>query len=157
MPKHETITLTLQDETVVTVVLRSSNVGDAAFHTQRLAEGSLMKYDGTQDTANLKHVGTYLYPHCVACVESPVNVRELLLADFMLLDEREIDAWAAASEKLNRHWWQSQADYVKKALQRITDTLTEPDQKKTGTLSSGSQNSTTEMKPKTRPSRRSKS
>ena len=155
MNRRETITITLQDESEVEVILRNSNIGDAAYHTQLILSGEGMKYNISQTDDNKKSVGTFLYPHCVACVDSPESVREMSLDDFILLDELELNKWAAASDRLNHHWWQAQTDYVKSALLKMKE-MSDEAQKKIGTPSPGSPPSTTVPTPKTKVSRRSR-
>ena len=153
MPRRETIAVTLPDDSVVDVVLRSSNIGDASYHTQLIIDGNSMKYDGTQATSSKKNIGTYMYPHCVACVESPESIRNIPLDQFMLLDEVELDRWSAASDRLNHHWWQAQSDRVSRALRKINEDLSAEAQKKTGTPLSGSPTSTTVTPPVKKTSR----
>jgi hypothetical protein len=139
--KRETIVVTISEEPV-TVVLRSSTVGDGSYHTTLLIQADQIAYDGTAKSFDRKNVGTYLYPHLVACVESPVSVREMSLDDFILLEELEVNNWVAASNRINGHWWQAQSDYVQSMLAKYAE-LTAEQEKKIGIPSNGSQQSTT--------------
>jgi hypothetical protein len=57
-----------------------------------------------------------------------------------------LDAWAAASDRLNHHWWQAQADAIAFAMRQVAELSAEAE-KKTGIPSSGSLDSTTETTP----------
>ena len=141
--KKERITVTIDDQ-AVEVTLRSSTVGDGSYHGQLLYESGLIKTDESHESFDRKNVGTYLYPHCIACVENPREVREMSLDAFMLLDEIELDAWAAASDRLNHHWWQAQADYISAAMKKVAELSAEAE-KKIGIPSDGSPSSTMEI------------
>lgn len=143
--KRETIQITFRDKPTE-VVLRSSTVGDGSYHGQLIAEGNAIKIDGSHKSYDLKNAGLYLRPHCQACVESPEEVRDMSLDEFIMLDERELDAWAAASDRLNHHWWQAQADFINAAMKRVLE-LDEEAQKKTGMPLNGSVTPTTETTP----------
>jgi len=154
MTKRAVISVTINDEPVE-ITLRPANIGDASYHAELLNAGDAIVLDGSHDTFGRKNVGTYLYPHCVACVESPISVREMTLADFMQLDEQELDGWAAKTQELNNHWWASQAKQVMASMAQVVE-MSEQAQKKTGTPLSGSPQSTTTNKRRTKASHRSK-
>lgn len=139
---------------VIDVTVRTSTIEDSSLHEVLIMEGDAIILDGSRKTFNRKNIATFVFPHCVACIESPEDLREITLDQFLALDEKDIDRLAAASQELNSHWWDRQTSYMRTLREKIEEMSAEA-QKKTGMPLTGSQNSTIQTK-KTARSRRSR-
>lgn len=144
-----------RDAQVVDVVIRKSNIEDSALHELLIMEGDSIVLDGTRKVFNRKNIAMFVFPHCVACIESPEDLREMTLDSFLGLDEQDIDKLAEASQQVNAHWWDRQTSYIQNLRKKLEE-MTEDAQKKTGMPLNGSPSSTTRRTKKAR-SRHSRS
>jgi len=125
------------DGSPVEVTLRSARKTDGLRRAGLMIEATKQEGDELD-----KQVAFYQYPTCVSSVESPAEVRELSFGDFLArVDEEDIENWMNVAYKLNPQWVKSM---------NMLRGLTDEDEKKTGTLSTGSNTPTED--PQTTPS-----
>ena len=98
----------------VEIVLRRARVRDGSFRSRLIGTASLKQApkegeDGfesfdPQAFEDEQRVAIRVYPNCVACVDSPLWIRDMPLAQFMELDDGEIEGWLKQAYLENVHW-----------------------------------------------------
>lgn len=145
-----------QPDSTVDVTLRKATIEDSSLHEILIIEADQVPQDGTRKAYARKQVALYVFPHCVACIESPEDLRDMPLEKFRMLSDDDINTWAAHSQTLNNHWWERQREAVAELVLKMEE-MTEDAKKKIGIPSHGSPTSTTTRKPKKARSRPSRS
>jgi len=125
----KTITIHIDDQPQE-VTLGSAKKSDS------IRRGELMFHATTLDVPEaMKQVAFFLHPTCVCAVREPASLREMSLEDFMnRVDEVDIDLWMAGAYECNPQW--------KSALEALAEVGSEEAEKKIGTPSDGSSEST---------------